>query len=55
MQAWSSLAVVVSAQGRRDEARTILGEAVRTNDNDTMRALVREVLEVTGERNATTP
>jgi arylsulfatase A-like enzyme len=55
MQAWSSLAVVVSAQGRRDEARTILGEAVRTNDNDTMRALVREALEVTGERNATTP
>ena len=55
MRAWSSLAVVVSAQGRRDEAQAILREAVRMNDNDTMRALVREALEVTGERNATTP
>ena len=55
MRAWSSLAVVVSAQGRRDEARTILDEAVQTNDNETMRALVREALEVTGERNAANP
>ncbi len=55
MRAWSSLAVVVSAQGRRDEARSILNDAVRANDNDTMRALVREALEVTGDRNAPAP
>lgn len=55
MRAWSSLAVVVSAQGRRDESRSILSDAVKANDNETMRALVREALEVTGERNPPTP
>lgn len=55
VRAWSSLAVVVSAQGRRDESRSILNDALKANDNDTMRALVREALEVTGERNPPTP
>lgn len=55
MEAWSNLAVVVSAQGRRDEARRILQDAVRTNDNQTMRAMVREALAVTGEAESPSP
>ncbi|MGZ8867704.1 MAG: sulfatase-like hydrolase/transferase [Thermoanaerobaculia bacterium] len=55
MEAWSSLAVVVSAQGRPDEARRILQDAVRTNNNETMRAMVREALAVTGDAKPPSP
>ncbi|HUP47961.1 MAG TPA: sulfatase-like hydrolase/transferase [Thermoanaerobaculia bacterium] len=48
VDAWSSLAVVVGAQGRRDEVRAILDQALRINDTPRMRALAREALEVTG-------
>ena len=47
--AWSSLAVVVSAQGRRDETRAVLRDALRANNNAEMRAMARETLEVTGD------
>ncbi|HUP47091.1 MAG TPA: tetratricopeptide repeat protein, partial [Thermoanaerobaculia bacterium] len=50
VEAWSRLAVVVAAQGRRDEARSILSDALRVNPNDRMRELAREALEVSGDR-----
>ena len=55
MRAWGSLAVVVSVQGRRAESQSILAEAVKVNDNETMRALAREALEVAGGRKPPTP
>ena len=50
VDAWSSLAVVLAAQGRREEMRAVLTEALRTNDTPTMRSRAREVLEVAGDR-----
>jgi tetratricopeptide (TPR) repeat protein len=44
-QAWSSLALVVGAQGRRDEARAILGRAIESNPDRRMLALALESLE----------
>jgi arylsulfatase A-like enzyme/Tfp pilus assembly protein PilF len=44
-QAWSSLALVVGAQGRRDEARAILGSAIESNPDRRMLALALESLE----------
>ena len=49
-EAWSSLAVVLAAQGRREEMRAVLGEALRVNDTTAMRSLAREALEVAGDR-----
>jgi arylsulfatase A-like enzyme/Tfp pilus assembly protein PilF len=44
-QAWSSLALVVGAQGRRDESRAILRRALELNPRPRMLALAVESLE----------
>jgi tetratricopeptide (TPR) repeat protein len=48
-QAWASLALVVGAQGRRDEAREILMEGLQKNPDAKMRALAVESFEVMGD------
>lgn len=49
-QAWSSLALTVGAQGRREEARTILLEALRRNHDRRMFELVVESFDIMGDR-----
>ncbi|MBI2212037.1 MAG: sulfatase-like hydrolase/transferase [Acidobacteria bacterium] len=48
-RAWSSLALVVGAQGRGAEARAILETATRTNPGRGMEALARQTLRVIEE------
>lgn len=48
-KAWSSLALVVGAQGRREEARAVLLEGVRRNPDKKMSALAIESFEVMGD------
>ncbi len=48
-EAWSSLALVVGAQGRQDESRQILRRALEANDDPVMRKLVLESFEVMGD------
>lgn len=50
VEAWSSLAVVTVAQGRRAEAREILRQGLRVNPTPKMLALALESLEVVGDR-----
>jgi tetratricopeptide (TPR) repeat protein len=45
-QAWGSLALVVGAQGRRDEARQILLSAVNQNKDDRMLKIALECFEI---------
>jgi len=49
-EAWSSLAVITAAQGRRNEAREILRQALRANRSAKMLALAMESLEVVGDK-----
>jgi arylsulfatase A-like enzyme len=49
-EAWSSLALVVAAQGRRAEAQSILQEALRANPDGRMRALAQESRDAAGLR-----
>jgi tetratricopeptide (TPR) repeat protein len=48
-RAWTGLAALLIRQGRRDEARSILRDALMANDNAEMRALVRQTLEAAGD------
>jgi len=45
-QAWGSLALVVGAQGRRDEARQILVSAIHQNRDDRMLKIALECFEI---------
>ncbi|HEU4523306.1 MAG TPA: sulfatase-like hydrolase/transferase [Thermoanaerobaculia bacterium] len=49
-RAWAGLASVVAAQGRRDEARSILRDALLINAGPEMRAMARETLVAAGDR-----
>jgi len=44
--AWLNHALVIGAQGRRDEARAILANALKANPNDSMRRGAREALSI---------
>ncbi len=44
LQAWANLAVVIGAQGRRDEARAAVGEMVRRNRGKAAMGMAIEVL-----------
>ncbi|HVT42906.1 MAG TPA: sulfatase-like hydrolase/transferase [Thermoanaerobaculia bacterium] len=48
-RAWVNLALVVGAQGRRDEARSLLAKALEANPDAAMRRLAREALDVMGD------
>ncbi len=48
-EAWGGLAVVTGAQGRREEARAILVEAMKKNGDAKMRRLAIESLQVLGD------
>lgn len=49
LHAWANLALVVGAQGRRDEARKIVSEAVERNPGSEARKLGVEVLRTMGD------
>jgi arylsulfatase A-like enzyme/Tfp pilus assembly protein PilF len=49
LRAWMNLALVVGAQGRREEARTILGDAMRANPGSRARSLAVEALRTMGD------
>ncbi len=49
-RAWGNLALVVDAQGRREEARALLDRAMAANPGSAMRGIAREILSVTGDR-----
>jgi arylsulfatase A-like enzyme/Tfp pilus assembly protein PilF len=49
-RAWLAYALVVGAQGRIEESRTILRAALEANPNDSMRRGVREALEIMGDK-----
>lgn len=49
LNAWSDLASAVAAQGRRDDARAILRDALRVNASPQMLALARKALESSGD------
>ena len=48
-RAWLSLALVVGAQGRAEEARSLLGAALEANPNEAMARGVREAFEIMGD------
>jgi len=46
VEAWGNLAVILAAQGRRDEARAAVDQAVRLNPGPAARKMASEVMEV---------
>ena len=48
-RAWGNLALVIYAQGRREDARAVVDRAIAANPGPAMIAIAREVLSVTGD------
>jgi arylsulfatase A-like enzyme/thioredoxin-like negative regulator of GroEL len=55
VRAWANLALVIDAQGRREQSREVLARALESNPTPAMRAAVREVTAIVNESGRTRP